>query len=157
MFIDDLDGWVRSYQIYAKKANEGHLVAVLALKDHIEDGLDHYRNTYAEDEEKQEYFETVFKGLQREYNPDSDINKLQNTLICIEIKRESYLHSQYGDKICGKFLSMSADQMITKLLNKETGEYEEETANIVINMGYPTPDDLLKVSFLDISKMEAFS
>ncbi len=153
-FLSDLVLWRKAYLVFSSMAVMGNLMTQLALKHHIYNGLKKY-STH-EDVKKREYFEAIFKEVQNIYTPDKDLNKLKNTLICLDINPESHLYLEHGKSICGIYIDMMKEPILTRLRNKETGEYEEKECTIVISLGYPNLENPIRLTFLDTIGMNRF-
>ena len=149
--------WAGTYRLYAEIAKKGNLLASLLLVEHIQKGSNYSEELDEEGLIEKKAFDDMLEESLAEYNPKHEIAALDNTLLCFEISTESYLYPKLGERICGKYKGMSNELSITKLLNEETGLYEDETINILIEIAYPTASDLLRLSVLDFEEVEAFT
>lgn len=148
--------WAETYKFYAQSAQQGKLFALLLLMEHIQAGYHFHQEVYKQGRANKEDFNLLLEDLKISYDPTNDITRLGQGLICVEICPESYLYPKLGKKICGKFLGMSSEPMVIKLLNEHTGQYEDEEVNIILEIAYPTSKDVLRLSILDIEEVESF-
>lgn len=148
--------WVGTYRFYEEHARKGDLLSLFLLKEHCQEGHKYFIEISASNKGQLDSVLEVFDRLQADYNPDLHLAKFEDNLICIDIFPESHLYEMLGERICGKFIGMSSEKMTTRLRNPVTGVYEEENVDIIINLGYPTSNDILKLSVLDIDELETF-
>lgn len=148
-YFEDFEGWERMYRLYADIGKVGDLLGVLALVDQIQMATEHYK-IYGQ--EQYDHFLAQLARLKADYDPDNDVKKLEDTLLCLELSPDSHLYEKYGSQICGKYMGMDEKPYLTKIRNKETGKYEDKKGTIVINLAYPTAQDLLKVTYQDTGR-----
>lgn len=154
-FKRDLGFWKKAYETYSRPARQGKLVAVLALKQHILLGKKNYLSY--EEEEKRNYFVETLSELEKDYTPDTDLKKLEATLICIDLNPESHLYLIFGKCMCGFYLGLEEEPATTRLRNKKTGGYEDRESLIVMKIGYPDPSSIVKVTFHDLNEISTFT
>lgn len=154
-FVSEVALWRRAYIIFSAIAKSGNLTGLLALKHHLHTAAKKYSSN--EEQRKREYFEEILIELEDFYTPDEDLVKLKDTLVCLDIHPDSYLYLEYGKCICGFYIDMDKEPSFTSFRNDETGEYEKRECNIVLNLGYPTPQNIIKITFLDTKGITTFN
>jgi len=155
-FLGELKHWRKMYIFYSWASKAGKIIALIALIDHIRRGTKNLTEACQGDKNRLKILKEIFDEMHEYYNPDTDFEKLQNTLLCMDLNVNSYLIPKWGGKICGKYLGMDDEPGFTKLMNIETGLFEEEECHTMINIAYPNATDILKIPFLDIEKMDSF-
>ncbi|MEL1242660.1 hypothetical protein AAEO56_00185 [Flavobacterium sp. DGU11] len=105
----------------------------MALKRLI-NSYEKFVERYSE-EEKEIYNECYAENLSI-FNPDIYLNKLGDSLVCIDIHNKSILHETYGtETICGKYHGL-VNGHTTKILG-EDGDHRDEYSNVAFEFGYP--------------------
>ncbi|MBK7957216.1 MAG: hypothetical protein IPK03_03360 [Bacteroidetes bacterium] len=118
IFIAKLKLWKSFYMSLVKLARESdeNFIYLISLKVLIE--ID---KKFAMNYSTQEIdiHNKVIKELITEFNPDTFLNKLEDTLLCIKFSEDSHFSNIYKEQICGKYLGL--------VLNEEANMQAKES------------------------------
>jgi hypothetical protein len=143
--------FITAYDGLAKKSDD-NIFYDISLKRLI--------NSYSEfseeyNKEEKEIFQNILNKKKSEYNPDGNLKKMEDSLICLSFSDKSILSETYGtNEICGKFLGLRDGQNVS--LKQNDGLLEEKFARIAFEFAYPNINEKFIVTSFDLKKSDIF-
>ena len=105
--------------------------------------------------EEKKYFQEILAEKTSNFNVDTYLKKMEDTLLCVSFSKNSLLYKTYGEnEICGKYLGLRPGQNV-KIRNKQ-GKLEKKFAQIVFEIAYPTIEDKLLITSFDLKSSDIF-